>query len=521
MTKAAVVRGGAAVRERQSVRGIAQEPNRFGISSPSAREPWLRRLLRLLLVSFFLTIIAAPTLLPRFSVVDNDIWWHLKVGDWIIEHSGFPHSGILSRTAAERPWAAYSWFYEVLLAVFHRWLHLAGISVYGFLLALGVACSIFWMTLRLSGSFWKSCVLSTATCAASLFNVYPRPVFFSMALFTVTLTLLLEARRSGRIQLLYWLPPVFLLWANSHIQFIYGVFVLGLFVGISVLQHWASQSGLKNDSLLAYSLPPGKLAIILAACLLASCVGPYSYHLYFVIFGYVTSKFPYDAIAEFQALRFRNYTDFVQLLLMGIAFFALGRRKQRDPFLFALLVIASIVGFRMQRDSWFICIPAAACIAATVDSPKREYFNTVAEKLALAAIVAVMVFAYAKLTGFSNNDLRLAVSNVYPVQAVNFLRDYPQPGPLYNTFDWGGFLSWYMPGSPVAIDGRTDLYGDEIDYRFFRTENGDPSYLEDPYLNEANLILLPKQRPIALVLASDSRFHLIYEDSLSVVFIRK
>lgn len=511
--------GKSAVVERKPASRSMLRQDRSEIGGPSKRDPWRRRLPRSLLVAFLLTIIAAPTLLPRFSVVDNDIWWHLKVGDWIIEHSGFPHSGILSRTAAERPWAAYSWFYEVLLSVFHRWLHLAGISVYGFLLALGVACSIFWMTLRLSGSFWKSCVLSTATCATSLFNVYPRPVFFSMALFTVTLTLLLEARRSGRIQLLYWLPPVFLLWANAHIQFIYGVFLLGLFVGINVLQHWASRSGLKNDSLLASSLPPGKLAIISAACLLATCVGPYSYHLYFVVFGYVTAKFPYAAIAEFQALRFRNYTDFVQLLLMGIAFFALGRRKQLDPFLISLLVIASVVGFRMQRDSWFVCITAAACIAVTPASPKREYFNTAAVKLAV--ILAVMVLGYAKLTDFSSDGLRLAVSNVYPVQAVNFLRDHPQRGPLYNTFDWGGFLSWYMPGSPVAIDGRTDLYGDEIDYRFFRTENGDPSYLEDPYLNEANLILLPKQRPIARVLASDSRFRLIYEDSLSVVFIRK
>jgi len=33
----------------------------------------------------------------------------------------------------------------------------------------------------------------------------------------------------------------------------------------------------------------------------------------------------------------------------------------------------------------------------------------------------------------------------------------------------------------VAIDGRTDLYGDEIDFRFIKTERGDPSYVEDPY----------------------------------------
>lgn len=78
-----------------------------------------------------------------------------------------------------------------------------------------------------------------------------------------------------------------------------------------------------------------------------------------------------------------------------------------------------------------------------------------------------------------------------------------------------------MPEYPVAIDGRTDLYGDEIDNRFIMTDNGDPSYVDDPYLNEAGLILLPKQDPLSLVLASDQRFSLIYQDSLAAVFVRR
>jgi len=148
-------------------------------------------------------MVAAPSLLPKYSVVDNDLWWHLKVGDWILAHSSFPHTGILSRSAAERSWMAYSWFYEVLLSLCHSRFFLAGIAIYGWLLTLTVAYGVFWMTRRLSGTFWPACLLATVTCAAFLFNVYPRPVFFSMALFTVTVTLLLEARRARRPQLLY------------------------------------------------------------------------------------------------------------------------------------------------------------------------------------------------------------------------------------------------------------------------------------------------------------------------------
>jgi hypothetical protein len=130
-----------------------------------------RRPPRVLALSLLLTIIAAPSLLPKFSVVDNDIWWHLKVGDWIIEHSAFPHTGTLSRTAADRPWMAYSWIYEVLLSFFHYRFHLMGVAVYGLLLTLAVTYTVFWMTRRLAGRFWGPSLLATLCCAAFLFKI--------------------------------------------------------------------------------------------------------------------------------------------------------------------------------------------------------------------------------------------------------------------------------------------------------------------------------------------------------------
>jgi hypothetical protein len=457
----------------------------------------------------------------KFCVLDLDIWWHLKVGEWIVEHRGFPHVGILSRTAADRPWAAYSWGYEVLLSRAYDWFGLVGAGVFGTVLTIGVAYAVYWMVRRLSGSFWVGCGLGTVTCAAFLFNLMPRPVFFTMILYAVTLALLLEAQRTARIQLLYWLPLLFLLWANLHIQFIYGLFVVGLFVGVNLFQWAADHLGWTPEVLQPASLPPGMLVAIFAACVLTTCCGPYSYHLYFVVFGYVTAKFPYTFIREFQAINFRAGSHFVQLLLTGAAFFALGRQKKIDLFKLALLVAASIVAYRVMRDSWFVCLAAAACIADSFAGEEREPAETGLEKAGLAVALALALLLFAGNTDFTRRGLDQAVSSEFPVNAINFLRHNPQPGPLYNTFDWGGFLSWYMPDYPVAIDGRTDLYGDEIDTRFFRTQQGDASYAEDPYLNESHVILLSTKVPLASVLMTDSRFTLVYRDAIAVVFVRQ
>ncbi len=209
-------------------------------------------------------------------------------------------------------------------------------------------------------------------------------------------------------------------------------------------------------------------------------------------------------------------------MLAGAAFFTLGRQKRVDLFKLALLTVASVVAFRTMRDSWFLCITAAACIA---DSRREEVdpepSETLPEKAALAGVLALFLFLIARNTGFDTRGLDAAMSSVFPVKAVNFLRQNPQPGPLYNTFDWGGFLTWYMPDYPVAIDGRTDLYGDELDLRFFQTQQGDASYVDDPYLNAAQVVLLSKKVPLASVLLSDPRFSLIFQDSLAVVFVRR
>jgi hypothetical protein len=179
------------------------------------------------------------------------------------------------------------------------------------------------------------------------------------------------------------------------------------------------------------------------------------------------------------------------------------------------------VGFRTARDAWFICIPATACLAEAFRSSTPEPRETILEKTGVAVALVVLIFLYARLLNVNTPNMRLSVASHYPVQAINCLHDHPQPGPLYNTFNWGGFIAWYLPDYPVAIDGRTDLYGDAIDMRFYKSENGDPSYMDDPYLKEARLVVLPRQTSLARLLNSDSRFTLIYGDSLSMVFVKQ
>jgi hypothetical protein len=209
--------------------------------------------------------------------------------------------------------------------------------------------------------------------------------------------------------------------------------------------------------------------------------------------------------------------------LLAAAFFAMGRKKI-DTYKLALLTITSLVSFRSVRDVWFACIPAAVIIAYSVRRTDAEADDDSAFGLkflhagpVLAGALLVIVLSAAD-NGLSNRALLQTVQNSYPLDAVRFIQEHHFPGPLYNNFNWGGFLIGSLPDYPVSIDGRTDLYGDDYFQQEIQTLMGRRP--EDQALGRANLVLLPSNVPLSSMLQSSSQFKLVYTDNIAKVFVR-
>jgi hypothetical protein len=485
--------------------------------------PLLRlRWAQLFVLAALLVVVGTAAMELKFSVLDLDVWWHLKSGDWIVQHAAFPHTGILSRTAADRPWAAYSWGYEVLLSRFYAWFGLLGVGIYGTALTVLVALAVYWMVRSLCGRFWPACLLASVASYAFLFTMMPRPVFFSIMLCCATLTLILQAQGNDHVQTLYWLPLFFLFWVNLHIQFIYGLAIVAVFVAATIGVHLAEHLGVNPELFATPKFRAGTLLGVFGACFLATLIGPYSYHVYGVILGYSRSQLIYSIVQELQPLSFRASNNYVELLLGGAAFVALGWQKKLDLFKLLLLVMANMVAFRTMRDSWFLCVIAAACIADTLGADAEpEPRESPLELGGVLVSVLVILLLFASTTDFTLPGIDRAISGRFPVMASNFVHQNRLPGPIYNTFDWGGFLTWYMPEYPVSIDGRTDLYGDALTKLLVDTQTGAGPYTGNPYLGEARLVLLHRQDGLASALRVDPHYRKVYEDQLTVLFVRE
>src|SRR6476620_6925611 len=89
-----------------------------------------------------------PVLVAVRPVKDWDIWWHLRVGQWIVDHHHVTTHDPFSTYGADRPWLAYSWLFEVLIWRLYEWLGLAGIIVYRVLMALAVVVAFHRIAVR-------------------------------------------------------------------------------------------------------------------------------------------------------------------------------------------------------------------------------------------------------------------------------------------------------------------------------------------------------------------------------------
>src|SRR5262249_50899088 len=98
-------------------------------------------------------------------VVDPDIWWHMRVGQWVCEHRAVPITDPFSRYGADKPWVAYSWLYEVLVYRLYEMLGLAGIVVYRVAMSLAVVAALHRLIRRREPRFL---VATGLTAAAAL-----------------------------------------------------------------------------------------------------------------------------------------------------------------------------------------------------------------------------------------------------------------------------------------------------------------------------------------------------------------
>ena len=451
-------------------------------------------------------VILAFAALPTANSIDvcleHDTWWHLAVGQRVVETKSVPEVDPFSRMSQEKPtpWRAYSWLYEVLVYDIFQHFGFVGILLLRTVLVFFSTSVVLAYLVRRGGLTPLSLLAGVLTMSVLMMLAKERPWHFTIAFTTLTLWATQAMRDGLPVRRAIWLLPVFALWANLHIQFVLGWGVLGL---ACLFPKNANRAG---------------LIALTAGCVAAAALNPYHVHLLEVIWDYATQAAPLRLVQELSPPGWRETSTIATtLMLLGGACLA-AKRRPLDFFELGLLVVAAILAARMRRDIWFAAIVAISTLH-TAKAPSRKTI------LSVVAFVAILMFGV-RVTELSLYgryfDYAADQQKRFPMQAVSAIRDSHLPGPILNEFDWGGYLIWNLPTYPVSVDGRTNLYGSERMNQSFLTWSTEDGWKSDPDFLAANIVLAPKDRVLTSTSANGRRNgRVLFEDELSVVFVRR
>jgi hypothetical protein len=112
-------------------------------------------------------------------------------------------------------------------------------------------------------------------------------------------------------------------------------------------------------------------------------------------------------------------------------------------------------------------------------------------------------------------------SNIgYPAKGVAYLRAHPPAGPVFNDFNWGGYMVWNDPTLPIFIDTRADIfeqsgllkdYLDLIDLQL---------PVESYNHGQLRYVFFPRNAPIIAALTRSPNWTVEYQDDTAVLVRR-
>ena len=486
--------------------------------SDAQTQPFASRLLWLVSFPAMLGVFLVARVFAsmRAFFVDPDLWWHIKNGADILATHHWPTKDPYSFTVYGQPWMSCEWLGDMLLAYVSRIGGVLALDVLLIVLGSAVMIALYYLgTLRSGNSkagFLAAGLLSSLAFAS--FTLRPQMLGY---LFLVLTMIALEFFRQGKHRAIWFLPPLMLVWINTH-----GSWIIGLG---AILAYWIC--GLKSFELggiVAKAWTPSErrqISFIFMLCLAVLPITPYGTRLVAYPFT-VASSLPVSVanVMEWWPMPFEDPQGKLFLAIV-LGFFALQicyrltwRLEEFALFLFGIATACLHLRFLLIFVPF--CIPILATIFARwLPAYNRRKEHYVLNAILIGAVITAMAWFRPTTTGVDE-----AIEARFPVGAISYLRHHSVPGPMFDTYGFGGYLVW--SGYRVFIDGRSELYeagGVLADYLHIANLKPGAFALLKTY--RVKSVLMQQDAPLATALAVMPEWEKVYSDETSVLFVRR
>lgn len=489
-------------------------------------------------ISAFFALVA----LPRSAVplIDGDVYWHIRAGLEVLDTGRVPRYDHWSIVGDGMRWLSQDWLSNVLLGLGWR-LGEIGPTVLSISWALLVVVSLaflWWAVgLRRPNAGWLGRIVWLT------FGVIVAGPVLGVRVQVVDLTLtgavvacLWGYLARGRRVWLTGLPLISLLWANAHA----GWPLLFLLGGAVVV-------GEATDRLLGRRAPDRVLdwpalfwlsgALAVSAVLIA--INPNGLALYAYPLDTSSIAAHRDFISEWQSpdpgtFIGQAFIAFVAIVVVPALWVARRTMRMADALVIVGLTAMIIIGARFLLLAPIIAIAAGISLGPALassrlgrrfegvlrrlDTPRQSAKFTIVNALLIAVVVlAGSGVTWARVSPAA--QAKLLVEHM-PVAAVNWILANDPGSRPFNQYSWGGYLGLLRPETPIYIDGRSDIYGDEPirAYADAVTLRTDPTRLLDEYAIDH--VLFAVGQPFAGWLDGEPTWRRVFADDLAAVWVR-
>jgi hypothetical protein len=479
----------------------------------------------ILFVAIFAMAVRAP--------VDTDTWWHLQAGRQTLESGRILQTDLFSHTRYGTRWVNHSWLSQVILFWLFESLSYAGLGLW---IGMVVTAAFALVFLQMEGGVFTRAfiIILAAATSAVVWTARPQLLSFLLTAAVGYVLYLFKWRGSNRLWLV---PPLFVLWVNLHAGYALGFLVLAAFLAGEVLNHILAAAGEPQERTVSWR----GIALVAAVSLLSALllvVNPNTTRMWTYYLDTVGIGALRDFIQEWQSPDFHplHTQPFIWLLLLTLAAFGLSRRRVdgTDLAYVALFAYASLLAGRNLAPFALVAAPALSRHVAVIIDRWREGLSGSSGRgaravkppawmlaanwgLLLLVIVAALVKVYVPLEPGFNEALE---RERLPAAAVDWIGEHKPAGQMLNHYNWGGYIIWRLwPEYRVFVDGRTDLFGDDILSDYVEIQRGGPDslYLLEQY--DISFVLTDARDSLSALLDCEQGWGLAYEDELAAVWV--
>lgn len=327
-------------------------------------------------------------------------------------------------------------------------------------------------------------------------------------------------------KMLFFLPILFLVWANLHGLFLVGLGIFGIWQISTLFALF-----LENKRIKDLFIPTKQFSAATLTSVLATLIHPYGIKIYENAFFHFNNPL-LKSVLEYlppEELSPQWFNLFLTAILggIGIGSFVLGKKiKEKIPevTVFWILYILSLWVKRYAWAMYYTLIPLLQPIANFI-KPDTKKGRLVGATTLFGLSTLLVLYIKLPFSQYTNMtwETYCSLSTSCSIEGSEKLKDYYIEGKTMTLYNWGGFLIWNNRDLKPSTDGRMHLWRDETGYSAFEYDYKFEQNAEDIDKSKYDVVFTSKSKPIyerLKTLASENKWVLVYEDKTSVIFKR-